>query len=163
MNRGHSQILRAILDTVDDSGPQQLVQVRGLAGQVVGEAVRSQHFGLTSNAPNGAEGLLLAMGGGHDRAHLLGLEHPGKRPTGLPAGATTLYDGFGNRWDLTSAGAKLTDKTGNIIESKSDRVYVKPKDSTVKLYIGGDGSTGTYAVLATVSGPCMPNILGRIA
>lgn len=163
MNPLHSQLLRVALTSVDDTGPQQLVKLTGLAGQVIGEAVRSQHFGLSANPPAGAEGLMLAMGGGHDRAHVLGLEHPEHRPTGLGSGATTVYDVNGNRTDYSATGIKHTDKNGNVIETKGDRVYVKPASSSVNVYVGGDGVTGTYAVMSTVSGPCLPNILGRIS
>lgn len=98
-NSGPGHNLRSILQSVDDSGPQQLVKVTGLAGQTIGEAVRSQHFGLTSNPPMNAEGLALLIGGGMDRAHILGLEHPQYRPTNLPSGATRLYDQWGNHLD----------------------------------------------------------------
>lgn len=94
------QLLRTILSSVDDSGPQQLVKVTGLAGQTIGEAVRSQHFGFTSVPPEGAEGLALLIGGGMDRAHILGCEHPQYRPTGLPGGTSQQYDQWGNHVDI---------------------------------------------------------------
>lgn len=95
-NSGPGQLLRALLQEVDDSGAQQLVKVSGLAGQVIGEAVRSQHYGFSSNPPAGAEGLMTLIGGGMDRAHALGLEHPKYRPTNLPSGGAILYDNAGN-------------------------------------------------------------------
>lgn len=95
-----SQLLRALLTSVDDSGPQQLMVLTGLYGQTIGQAVRSQHFGLTSVPPANAEALMLALGGGFDRAHALGVEHPQYRPTNLPSGASRLYDMDGNYVDL---------------------------------------------------------------
>jgi phage baseplate assembly protein V len=102
-----SQLLRAILASVDDSGPQQLLKLTGLAGQTIGEAVRSQHFGLTSVPPVGAEALILALGGGFDRAHALGVEHPAKRPTNTPAGGTVLYDAYGDAISIVQANMRL--------------------------------------------------------
>lgn len=95
-NSGAGQLLRVLLQAVDDSGPQQLVKVTGLAGQTLGEAVRAQHFGFSSNPPAGGEGLATLIGGGMDRAHVLGLEHPQYRPTNLPSGGVIVYDYEGN-------------------------------------------------------------------
>lgn len=95
-NSGPGQLLRSILQEVDDSGPQQLVKVTGLFGQTIGEAVRSQHFGFSSNPPKDAEGLMLAIGGGIDRVHALGLEHPKYRPRNLPSGGSIQYDKEGD-------------------------------------------------------------------
>jgi phage baseplate assembly protein V len=162
VNPTHSQGLRVALQTVDDTGPQQLIKVTGLAGQVIGEAVRSQHFGSSSNPPLDAEGLLIGLGGGHDRAHVLSLESPSKRPTGLATGAHTVYDANGNKTEYSATGIKHTDKTGNVVEMKANAITVKPASASVTLYVGGDGATGSYAVLSTVAGPCMPNIKGRI-
>lgn len=94
------QLLRATLVSTDDSGVQQLNALTGLASHPIGEAVRSQHFGLSSNPPAGSEGLLLALGGGFDRGHILGLEHPQHRPTNTPIGGTVLYDAGGNAVSL---------------------------------------------------------------
>jgi phage baseplate assembly protein V len=151
-----SQLLRAILESVDDSGPQQLMKLSGLAGQTIGEAVRSQHFGLTSVPPAGAEALMLALGGGFDRAHALGVEHPQKRPTNLPSGASALYDASGNiikllgpggavmnfnanGWTLTCAGATIT--------SNGKDIVIEAPGAQVKLGVG------TYSPIVTVAGP----------
>ena len=107
MNHHRSQLLRALLTTVDDSGPQQFVAVTGLTGQTIGQAVRSQHFGLTSVPPAGAEGLMLALGGGHDRHHALGLEHPKYRPINTPSGGTVLYDAYGDAVSIVQANLKI--------------------------------------------------------
>lgn len=106
-NSGPGHNLRTILQSVDDSGPQQLVKVTGIAGQTIGEAVRSQHFGFSSNPPANAEGLALLIGGGMDRAHILGLEHPQYRPTGLLSGESYLYDQWNNHMALRQFEMKL--------------------------------------------------------
>jgi phage gp45-like len=111
MNYQRSQLLRAILQTVDDSGPQQLMKLTGLTGQIIGEAVRSQHFGLSSVPPAGAEALMLALGGGHDRMHALGVEHPQKRPTNTPAGGTVLYDAYGDVCSIVQTSTRLVHST----------------------------------------------------
>ena len=101
-NSGAGHNTRVSLTQTDDTGPQQLVAMTGLDGQQIGEAVRSQHFGFTSHAPAGAEGLALMLGGGADRVHALGLEHPQYRPRNLPEGSSRQYDAFGNYVDLSN-------------------------------------------------------------
>lgn len=147
-----ANLLRAILQTVDDTGPQQFLKVTGLAGQIIGEAVRSQHFGHSSNPPVGAEGLMLSMGGGHDRLHAHGFEHPKYRPTGLKPGDNTFYDANKNRVDLNATGVKITDSNGNIVQTMSGKIVVKPASGSL-VYLGGDGTDGSYDFVSTVSGP----------
>ena len=115
-NSGAGQHSRAILGQTDDSGPQQLVAVTGLNGQQIGEAVRAQHFGFSSHAPQDAEGLVLMLGGGADRAHVLGLEHPGKRPRGLPAGASRQYDADGNHVHIDNGVLRVQHASQIILE-----------------------------------------------
>jgi phage gp45-like len=107
MNAHRSQLLRAILVSVDDSGPQQLMQLTGLDGQTIGEAVRSQPFGLSSVPLIGAEALMLALGGGHDRMHALGVEHPQHRPTGTPPGGMVIYDAYGDAVSVVQANLRV--------------------------------------------------------
>lgn len=137
--------LRASVSKVDDTGPQQLLELNGLKGQTIGEAVRVQHFGMTSNPPADAEGVVLSMGGGHDRAMVVGVEDPKTRPTGLKTGETTVYDANKNHINL-----------------KSDRIAVDPSTTTRIVYLGGDGTTGTYAFVQTVTGPSI-NVKARIS
>lgn len=82
---------RVTVIEVDDSGPQQKLRVRGLAGEELKEVVRVQAYGLSNNPEPGSEGVLLALGGRSDRAMLLGVENPNKRQTNLPPGGTALY------------------------------------------------------------------------
>lgn len=135
------------------------MKLSGVDGQTFGQAVRSQHFGLTSVPPAGAEGLILALGGGLDRAWALGVEHPQHRPTGLTSGASTFYDANGNRVDLNSAGVTITDLSGNVVSTSASKITVKPAGT---VYLGGDGSTGSYDFVQTVSGPSI-NVKARYA
>ena len=148
-----SDSLRASVSKVDDTGPQQLLELKGLQGQTIGEAVRIQHFGMTSNPPADAEGVVLSMGGGHDRALAVGIEDPKTRPTGLKTGATTLYDANKNRIDLNADGVAIT--------AAGSKITVKPPSGGI-VFLGGDGSTGTYDFVLTPSGPSI-NVKARIS
>lgn len=87
---------RVSVVSVDDSGPQQLLTLSGLSSEQLTKVVRSQPFGFSSVPPPGAEGLLAPQGGRSDRSHVLGLEHPKYRPTGVEVGGTVVYDMHGN-------------------------------------------------------------------
>lgn len=134
--------LRASVVKVDDTGPQQLLELNGLKGQTLGEVVRVQHFGMTSNPPADAEGVVLSMGGGHDRAMMVGGEDPKTRPTGLKTGEVTIYDANKNAIDL-----------------KADRIAVDPGSTSRMVYLGGKGPPdGTYALL-----PGSINVMVRVS
>ncbi len=142
------------LGALDDSGPQQLGSGTGFLNHPLGEAVRRQSFGLTSTPPAGAEGLFLSSGGRSDRGHMLGLEHPTYRLKGNPSGTTVLYDASGNAIRAYAA-------SGLQIEAKAGGVWVKPQDGQ-KVFLGGDGKTGSYAPVMTSSGPST-NVFARYA
>ena len=95
------------LDTLDDSGVQQLASGTGFASHPIGQAVRRQGFGLSSVPPAGAEGLFLASGGRSDRGHILGLEHPAYKPLGTPGGGTVLYDANGSAVSLVKPNLRV--------------------------------------------------------
>lgn len=82
---------RVTVVEVDDSGPQQKLHVRGLAGEELKDVVRVQAYGVSNNPEPGSEGVLIALGGRSDRAMLLGVENPKKRITGLPPGGHAIY------------------------------------------------------------------------
>jgi phage baseplate assembly protein V len=109
-----TMLRRVRLVALDDAGTQQKGRVRGLKGEELDEVVRIQHFGLSSNPPADAEGVLLALGGRSDRGLLVGLEHKDFRPVGGEGGSTVLYDANGSRVALT-AGVLTISHAGKIV------------------------------------------------
>jgi phage baseplate assembly protein V len=146
--------LRASVVKVDDTGPQQLLSLTGIQGQQIGDAVRIQHFGLTSNPTVGAEGMVLAMGGGFDRAQVVGVEDSTLRPTGLAPGATTVYDGSKNRVDLNANGVAITAAKGNVTATP-------PSGGIV--FLGGNGTDGTYAFVLCEGNIPSINVKARVS
>lgn len=64
----------------------------------------------------------------------------------------------------TNGGWKIQDSAGNIIETNNSgdvAIYVKPVTGK-NVYLGGDGVTGTYDFVETVSGPSI-NVKARIS
>lgn len=86
---------------------QQFVSGRGAYGDAWTEIHRIEPHGFASSPIAGAKGLLLPMPGNPDYAFVLGGEHPGKRPSDLPAGGTAIYDSSGNIISLVGSKIRL--------------------------------------------------------
>lgn len=86
-----AMLRRATVEEVDDSGSQQLVNMRGLKGERFTKVYRAQPHGFSSVPPEGSEAVLLALGGRSDRVIMIGAEHRDHRPRNLPGGAQALY------------------------------------------------------------------------
>lgn len=165
-------IRRATLLDTDDSGSQQMMRkLRGLRSEFPEDVYRPQPHGLSSHAPAGSEGVLIALGGRSDRLLGIGFEHKDHRPRDLPRGATVLYDDKGNIVYLKSAdGVAIEAKVGKVtieakageitIEAKSGKVSIKPSAGQ-NVYLGGDGADGTYARVMTESGPSA-NVFAKV-
>lgn len=82
--------------TIAEEGGQQFVNGRGAYGQGFTRVHRPEPHGFASQPIKGSKGLILSPNAQSDEAYVFGGEHPEKRPTGLPAGATALYDASGN-------------------------------------------------------------------
>ena len=82
--------------SIVERGDQQFVSGRGVYGDGYTRIHRIEPHGFMSNPIQGAKGLLIAPNGNPDEAYVLGGEHPGKRPAGMPGGATAIYDANGN-------------------------------------------------------------------
>lgn len=145
---------RGTLEQTDDSGTQQLLQVRGLASEQLKKIVRVLPHGFSSHAPKDSEGVFLSLGGRSDRVLGLGYEHKDKRQKDLPEGTAVLYDANGNI--LFAKGSN-----GIAIDAKEGKVYVKPAEGK-NVYLGGTGDDGKYSKVLTVDGPAK-NVFARVS
>ena len=154
MSRGYrSQITRAELTAIDDGDGEQTVDLYGFAGETFTKVYRPQTFGLSASPPVGATGLLFAPGGERSRAVLIGGEVPGVRPKGNAPGTAVLYDDKGN---------VIFAKGGDGIEIRSTQGNVTvTAPAGGKVYLGGNGSDGTYAKVSTLSGPAL-NVFAKV-
>lgn len=149
-----AMVRRAMVQKVDDSGPQQLLNLIGLAGDMPQKVVRVLDHGFASNPPLGAEGILKSLGGRSDRAMFIGGEHPQYRQKNLASGASVLYDQNGNIIYANMAnGIQISAKTGNVTVNAP---------AGKNIFLGGDGTTGSYAAVMTGSGPAT-NVMVRTA
>ena len=116
---------RATLDTVDDSGTQQLLtRVRGLKSEIFEDVYRAQDFGVSSVPPAGAEGIFLALSGRSDRIVALGFEHKDHRPKSLPEGATAIYDASGKILKLLPDETKFDAGNKKVIVTNSPDIVI---------------------------------------
>lgn len=104
---------RVIIGKTYDDGDQQLVDYKGLAGEEHTKVVRVMPHGLVSHAPEGSEGIVLALGD-RDMPMLMGVESPKHRPKNVPAGGTMLYDTDGTKVYLTADGKLLIESSGEV-------------------------------------------------
>jgi hypothetical protein len=63
---------------------------------------------------------------------------------------------------FSSSGVTIADMFGNVITLSSIGIALNPDNLTNIVYLGGDGMTGTYAFVQTVSGPSI-NVKARIS
>lgn len=110
---------RATVTRTDDSGTQQILKkMTGLASEQFEDVYRPQMHGISSHAPQGSEGVYLALGGRSDRLLALGFEHKDFRPKNTPEGGTILYN-----------------HTGDVVRVFKDQLEVY-HTKTIKLSIG---------------------------
>lgn len=147
-------VRRVTVTKVDDSGTQQLVNLRGLAGEAPEDIVHLSRFGFGSNPVLGSEGVGISLGGRSDRLMVLGLEHKDHRRKNLPAGTSVVYDNQGNIVFLKGA-------NGIEVSAQQGKVSVKA-GAGQKVFLGGTGDDGSYDFVLTASGPS-PFVKARIS
>lgn len=106
-----AMLRRVTLTGLDASGPQHLVDARGIRGESFARMPRVKEFGFSSSPPVGATGLALSLGGRADRAMMLGLDHPDHGPRDLSGGHTAIYDAFGNIMSLVEKSIRIVAAT----------------------------------------------------
>lgn len=152
-----TNLFRAELKETDDSGEMQTGTGYGYAGEEVGKVHIVRQHGLAAHAPKGSHGIGIAGTGERGLVAFLGLEHQDKRPRDLKEGQTVLYDDKGNAtrmlgedgiWhDAKDRPQKMTGKTVAVKATETASLGGK------KVYLGGDGTDGTYAPVMTAQGP----------
>jgi phage gp45-like len=166
-NSGH----RFLIQKVVDDGPIQLIDADGMTDEKFTKIMRVSPHGFTSRSVKDAHMLALGLGGRRDLLVALGGEHPDKRIKNLRDGEAVLYDSEGNViYAKTDKGIAVNAKTGEVsiiaqkdkvgITSQKDKVFVKPGDGK-KVYLGGDGTDGTYAKVMTEDGPSV-NVYAKV-
>lgn len=90
-------LTRGVIDATDATKEIQTAQVKGLDGELLGEAQYFQHWGFTSRPLRGSSGLLGSLFGSRRQGVLLGSVDARWRPKDLAEGESCLYDDKGQR------------------------------------------------------------------
>lgn len=95
---------RGELILVNSASPVQLVQMHGMAGEVLQGVELVQHYGFTSNPPAGSLGVAVPIGGKTSHSIIVATEHATHRLKNLKAGEGGIYDDTGQSIILTRDG-----------------------------------------------------------
>jgi phage baseplate assembly protein V len=115
MLAGVRQAFRGVLGGVDSSGPVQIVQGEGLAGENLADIEYFQHYGYTSNPPADAMKIVVPVGGRTSHCVVIATEHGAYRLKALKTGEVALYTDEGDSIVLSRGRViDITTKTLNI-------------------------------------------------
>jgi len=146
LQRGMRQIVnRAVLQSINDAGGLQELQVQALADEVLDRVERFQEYGLTSVPLAGAEGLVLSVCGSRSNAVIIAVDDRRYRIK-LEAGEVALY---------TDEGDYVALKRGHLVET-SCQVF------RVKATVGVEFGTPTFG-MSHNGGAATATITGSVA
>jgi len=148
---------RAVIKLVRDSLKTQGVQLNLLAGETTPDDVeRFQQYGFTSVPLEGAEAIVLHIGGGRDHGIVVATEDRRYRLTALADGEVALYDDQGQnvhikRDRIHVEGTDVRIVAGTVVEVNDTDAALIATDGVVH-GLGIDPFTGsTYAALGSTS------------
>lgn len=128
---------RARIVKVDDSGTQQLVDLKVLKNEKPKKVWRVMEFGHFSVPPDDTDGAVVQMGSRADRTLYFDGGHKDYRPKDRPAGSSGLFDQYGNllqtdkdHWGITH-NTKVALQLGKGYDAKDAEDYKGPSVSIV--------------------------------
>lgn len=135
---------RAIVRVVNDALKMQGVQIELLDGEAQDEAERFQDYGMTSVPHDGAEAVVLCIGGLRSHAIAIRVDDRRYRLTGLAAGEVALYDDLGQRVHLRRDAIHISSPAKIIVEAP-------------EIHLGGEGGEPVARKGDPVSGGTITN------
>lgn len=113
-NRVAKMVARAVVRLVDDDKKFQELQVDVLDTETRDGVERFQQYGFTSVPEDGAEAVLLCVGGRREHAIAIAVDHREHRLKGLEGGEVALYHKDGAKVVLKASGdIEVTPKSGS--------------------------------------------------
>lgn len=146
VHRIRGMVSRAVVRIVKDALKLQGIQVELLADEAQDDVERFQDYGLSGVPLDGAEAIVLCIGGLRSHAVVIAVDDRRHRPTGLEPGEVTLYDDQGQRVHLKRDGIHIVSPFKVIVEAPTVTVDA----DTVEL--GGAGGAAVARVGDPVSG-----------
>ena len=94
------QAFRGVVTLVNTAAAIQLVQGEGLSGEKLRGAECFQHFGFTSNPPEGSMYVVVPIGGKTAHSIIIATEHATYRLKNLASGEMAIYNQWGDHVTL---------------------------------------------------------------
>lgn len=142
-------VARAVVQLVDDSTKQQLIQLGVMAGEDIDECENFHPYGFTSVPLPGAEAVVLFPNG--DRGHplLVAVADRRHRPTGGEPGEVSLYTSAGSRVRL------LADGNVEVTPGPGGEVFIRSEGGSAERLVKKsefDGHTHPFGTIACSTG-----------
>ena len=112
---------RAVLHLVDDARKMQAVQLVALSGEVLDGVERFQNYGLTAHPHEGAEVVLLSVGGIRQHSIAIAIDDRRYRVVGLAKGEVCLYTDEDEAWSPH----RIILKRGRVVEIEGAELRLK--------------------------------------
>ena len=118
------QAFRAGITRVN-SGPNiSLIQLGGVAGEMLQDNELMQQYGFTSHPPVGSVGIVLPLGGKTSQAVIIATEHTAYRLKYLQEGEVAVYNTFGASVILHADGSVSVNSAASVSITATDTVTV---------------------------------------
>lgn len=155
-----NMVARAVLRVADDAKKIQIVQVDLLDGETRDDLERFQNYGFTSAPSEGAEAVVLFVGGRRDHGLAIAVDDRRYRFMNLQDGEVAVYNRFGASIVLKASGEiEVTPKTGEVLRIAGSLEVQGDIDSTGTVtgstdVVGGGKSLKlhTHSATLTVAG-----------
>ena len=146
VNRVANMVARAVLKLVDDSQGLQVVQVEVLNGETREGVERIQNYGFSAVPPEGAEAVLVSVGGRRDHALVIAMEHRAYRIRNQESGEVAIYDVNGSTVVLKANGDIEITAAGNVILNEGGTDVAKVGSSLIAGPFSGAVTSGSSTV-----------------
>lgn len=136
---------RGRLQTGNDSGNVQLLQVRFNADEVYDNQPRLAEYGFTSMPPTDADAVVIFVGGERSNGVIIATGHQASRLKGLKPGEAALYDNLGQSIYLTRTGIVIDGAGLPITITNAPNISL---DTSGNLSVSGNIADSTGKTLA---------------
>jgi phage baseplate assembly protein V len=119
---GIRQAFRGVMSRVNSAPKVQLIQAVGLRGENIQAAEYFQHYGYTSNPPEGAMFVMVPIGGKTAHGIVIATEHGSYRLKNLAPGEVAIYDDLGQKIHLTRNGIVIDGANKQITITNTPKV-----------------------------------------
>lgn len=156
---------RGVVRSTDDAKNMQLSQVALLDGEVRDEIERFQQYGFTSNPKDGAEAVVLFVGGRRDHGLAIQVDDRRYRIKNLESGGVAVYNDSGAKIVLRANGdIEVTPKAGKKLKISADVDVTGTLTASVDVVGGGKHlATHTHGMTPANSPIAVAGAVGTIS